>query len=121
MLKNKEFVAGDYSTYFIPTFYPDGFSGEPLNSRDHHLVSLITHNIKNIHLNQGSAGKKLSEDTLYISIGALKDAPSVDLRVTRLSESDYEVTNMETNSTEVFSLNGFDFAYNSLVTLNLNG
>lgn len=96
MLKNEAFVEGDYSTAFIPTFYPQGFSGDPLAADDHHLLSVVTHNIKNIHLNHGSEGGQWSEDTLYISIHPLQESPAVDLKVTKLNDSEYEVTNMET-------------------------
>lgn len=99
MLAHEGFASGDYSTAFIPTYYPNGFSGDPLTADDHHLLSIVTHNIKNIHLNQGSEGDKWSEDTLYISIQALQDHPAVDLKVTKLNDSEYEVTNVETNST----------------------
>ena len=32
IIHNKEFAAGDYSTAFIPEFYPDGYKGDPLNN-----------------------------------------------------------------------------------------
>lgn len=81
MLTNQDFAAGNYSTAFIPTFYPAGFSGDALAADDHHLLSVVTHNIKNIHLNHGSTGDQWSEDTLYVSIAGLHGAPAVDLKV----------------------------------------
>lgn len=46
------FKAGDYSTAFIPTFYPDGFSGDDLNSDDKHLIALSAFLTKHNHEKQ---------------------------------------------------------------------
>lgn len=35
ILRNESFLNGKYSTAFIPTFYPQGFKGDPLNVDDH--------------------------------------------------------------------------------------
>ena len=35
IVNNKAFAEGNYSTAFIPTYYPTGFSGEPLESDDY--------------------------------------------------------------------------------------
>ena len=34
ILRNEGFIKGDYSTAFIPDYYPDGFKGDPLNDDD---------------------------------------------------------------------------------------
>jgi acetyl/propionyl-CoA carboxylase alpha subunit len=34
ILENANFRAGDYDTSFIPTFYPNGYAGNTLNSTD---------------------------------------------------------------------------------------
>jgi len=99
MLANADFWKGDYTTAFIPTFYPEGFNGDPLSADDHHLLSVVTHNIKNLHLNHGREGGQWSEDTLYITVQALHGDSAVDLKVTKLNDSEYEVTNMATHST----------------------
>ena len=65
ILANDAYWTGDYSTAFIPTFYPDGFSGDNLNTEDHNLLSVVAHNIKNIHLAQASRGAK---DIMYVTI-----------------------------------------------------
>jgi pyruvate carboxylase len=31
IVANESFAAGDYSTAFIPDFYPDGYHGDKLN------------------------------------------------------------------------------------------
>ena len=48
ILRNESFINGDYSTAFIPTFYPEGFRGDPLNVQDHHQLILAAFYIKNL-------------------------------------------------------------------------
>jgi propionyl-CoA carboxylase alpha chain len=36
ILRNESFLRGNYSTAFIPTYYPKGFKGDPLYTEDHH-------------------------------------------------------------------------------------
>jgi propionyl-CoA carboxylase alpha chain len=48
ILRNADFCAGKYSTAFIPTFYKEGFKGDPLSEDDHHQVVLAAHYLKNL-------------------------------------------------------------------------
>ena len=48
ILKNKNFQDGNYSTDFIPEFYPNGFRGDPLDTADHHQLVLAAHYFKNL-------------------------------------------------------------------------
>jgi len=34
IVHNESFAKGDYSTAFIPTFYPEGFKGDSLANED---------------------------------------------------------------------------------------
>ena len=47
IIHNESFAAGDYSTAFIPDFYPDGYNGEVLKSADRVQVSLAAFFLKN--------------------------------------------------------------------------
>ena len=49
IIRNKDFASGNYTTDFIPTHYPTGFRGDPLNSEDHHNLILATHHLKNLY------------------------------------------------------------------------
>lgn len=120
ILANESFYNGDYSTAFIPTFYESGFSGDDLNSDDHTVLAAVSHKLKNIYLNYGQSGD-LSQDEFYIEIEGIRDAPSEEFKVTRLSDSELLLENLRDNSTETISLNNFNFDYSSLITLNLNG
>lgn len=48
ILNNQHFLNGDYSTAFIPDFYPDGFKGEPLTEADHLQLAISAHFLKNV-------------------------------------------------------------------------
>lgn len=47
ILKNKDFSSGQYSTAFIPTYYPEGFRGDPLSDDDISHLALATLFMKN--------------------------------------------------------------------------
>ena len=78
ILTNKGFRDGDYSTAFIPTFYPEGFTGDQLTKDDYKMLSVVAHNIKNIHLNHGIATEN-SKETLYVTIDGIREEPKQDL------------------------------------------
>jgi propionyl-CoA carboxylase alpha chain len=48
ILRNKDFLAGKYSTAFIPTFYPNGFKGDPLDKNDHIQIAISSHYLRNL-------------------------------------------------------------------------
>ena len=50
IIHNESFAAGDYSTAFIPDFYPDGYRGDILNSGQKKVVALAAHQLKNTFL-----------------------------------------------------------------------
>lgn len=43
ILANEAYATGKYSTAFIPTYYPQGFTGDELNHSDHSLLSIVGH------------------------------------------------------------------------------
>jgi len=49
ILRNKDFAGGSYTTAFIPTFYPTGFRGDPLDQEDHHHLALAGQYLKNLY------------------------------------------------------------------------
>ena len=50
ILANDSFWNGDYSTAFIPDFYPEGFTGDELKLEDFQQVALAAHLVKNNQL-----------------------------------------------------------------------
>lgn len=119
ILANEKFAAGDYSTAFIDTFYPEGFSGDQLNKDDHKMLSIVAHNIKNIHLNHGSS-KDNSRETLFMTIDGIRGDEAQDFQVDKYGD-EYKVTNISSGETETLDIKNFDFDYNTLITLDING
>lgn len=120
IVHNEDFIKGDYSTGFIEKFYPEGFTGDNLNAEDHSLLAVVGHQIKNIHSSYGKAQSD-NIDTLYVRVERLRDQPAADYKITRVSDTEYSITNMSSGETESHSVDEFNFDYNSLVTMNLNG
>ena len=52
ILRNEAFQTGEYSTNFIPTYYPAGFKGDPLATRDHLKLAIAAHFLKNLKVSQ---------------------------------------------------------------------
>jgi len=48
IVHNKAFAAGDYSTAFIPTYYPDGYRGNKLTEKNMEILALACYKMKNI-------------------------------------------------------------------------
>lgn len=75
----------DYSTDFIPTYYPDGFSGISLNSKDKQVVALAGFMMKNEseRNNQLDAANRLAQtpslSTVYVTIEGQGEEPDHDL------------------------------------------
>lgn len=47
IIGNEAFAAGEYSTAFIPTYYPDGFRGDPMDHEDLNQLMVAQHFVKN--------------------------------------------------------------------------
>jgi len=120
ILANEAYATANYSTSFIPDFYPDGFTGDDLNNQDHSLLSIAGHQIKNHFQSCGKASHTPAE-TLYVTVEQLRDTPAQDYKIEQLSDSEFEITNMGTGVSQKHVISGYDFAYNSLVTMNLDG
>lgn len=122
ILANRNFWNGDYSTDFIPNFYPDGFTGDNLSHDDHVLLSVAAHHVKNIHNGHGSKDPSAKhEKVFFISIDELRDHPKRDLRVEDLGSGKFKLTDLTTQKEDIVDTENFEFDYNALVTMNLNG
>lgn len=55
ILRNKSFHDGQYTTAFIPTYYPTGFRGDPLDTDDHNQLALSAHFLRNLYNQLGSS------------------------------------------------------------------
>ena len=116
ILANEAYIKGDYSTAFIPTYYPDGFSGDNLNKDDHNILAVVGHQIKN-HFSSRGKVSHANIETLYITVESLRDQAAQDFKITQLSDSEYEITDVASGDTKTHNLSNFNFEYNSLVNL----
>lgn len=75
IIHNQAFSAGDYSTAFIPDFYPEGYSGDILNNDHKKTIALAAHKLKNNVLsnNRGKLGS-VDEDIIYVTVIGKGDA-----------------------------------------------
>lgn len=48
ILQNEAFRKGAYSTAFIPTYYKDGFYGDPLTAEDTNQIVIAAYFMKNL-------------------------------------------------------------------------
>jgi propionyl-CoA carboxylase alpha chain len=48
IINNEQFRKGNYTTAFIPTFFPTGYTGETMTVSDHKLLSIMAHKMRHI-------------------------------------------------------------------------
>ena len=68
IIHNESFAAGDYSTAFIPDFYPDGYTGDILDQSQKKVVALAAHQLKNIFLNYNQEAGETQEKVVYVTV-----------------------------------------------------
>jgi acetyl/propionyl-CoA carboxylase alpha subunit len=121
ILRNPAFASGHYSTAFIPTYYPNGYRGDPLTSEDRDLLAIASHYIRNDtkkNTRFEGAPEKSSDDVLYASFkGGDKDH---DYKIVK-KDGVFEITDLADNKTSVINASNFDFDYGSLLRFDVNG
>ena len=121
ILRNQAFAAGNYSTAFIPTFYPNGYRGDPLNGEDKNLLAIASHYIRNdAKKNSRFEGtpEKTSDDLLYVSFK--EGDKDHDYKIVR-KDGVFEITDLADNKTSTINASNFDFDYGSLLRFDVNG
>ena len=62
IVRNPSFAEGHYTTAFIPTYYPNGFKGDPLSVDDVNYLTIASHYLRNLaktqHVLQGQSAPK---------------------------------------------------------------
>ena len=97
ILANPKFQEGQYSTAFIPTYYPNGYTGCKLDNNDYLSLASVAFKLKNIHLNHGfSKLEDKSLNTLFITIDGIREDKANDYKVEKLDENQLQVTNLST-------------------------
>ena len=122
IVHNEAFAAGDYSTAFIPDFYPTGYSGDVLNDEQKKTIALAAHKLKNEALsnNIGKAGS-VDEKVVYVTVlGKGEESEDHDWKVERLADNAKEsflVTDLATGKTQEIDMSSFAFEHNSLIKM----
>ena len=120
IVHNEAFAAGDYSTAFIPDFYPQGYSGDVLNNDQKKNIALVAHYLKNIALqnNVGNASR-IDEHVIYVTVIGSGDMADHDWKVEKLSDRDsvFEVTDLESGQKQEIEVSDFVFEHNSLIKM----
>lgn len=118
IIHNESFAAGDYTTAFIPDFYPEGYNGDILNGDQKRILALAGHQLKNIHLGYNDAASLGSEKVAYVTVLAQNmDEVDHDWRVEKSGPTAFKVTDMATNESSEVELSNFDFSHNSLIKM----
>jgi propionyl-CoA carboxylase alpha chain len=120
ILANEAFAGGNYSTAFIPTYYPKGFTGDDLTVADQSLITVVAHKLKNYFNSRGTNTYK-NIDTFYVTIESLRETKAADYKVTQVSDGEFDLTDILSNKTTRHKVSKFDFSYNALVDINLDG
>ena len=122
ILRNHSFSSGNYSTAFIPTFYPNGFKGDPLTAEDQQLIAISSHFIRNNAKKQtvlvGQETPK-EDDVVYVVFkGGDKDH---DYKIERLACGGFNVTDLADGKVVTLKADNFDFEYGSLLRFDVDG
>lgn len=118
ILRNKSFYDGQYTTAFIPTFYPTGFRGDPLEVEDLQQLALSSHFLRNLYNTFGTNEHK-DQKVVYMSLkGGDKD---IDFKIEREDNGKYQITDMATGKTSTHDASNFDLEYGAILRFSDNG
>lgn len=114
ILRNKAFADGQYTTAFIPTYYPTGFKGDPLDEGDLTHIALGAHYMKNLYNSHGTNEKK-TVATYYVTV------LEQDFKIECKGKDAFTVTNMKTNKATDINAKDFELDYGSILRYSQNG
>ena len=114
ILKNEAFKKGEYDTYFIPTYYPEGYHGEELTIEHDYAIAVATAAVKNIHEEQAAiAGTETDYfDQIYIDINGQDYRVEIDD-----DHTTYHVQRVGDDHVETIDISQFDFIKNVLLKI----
>lgn len=116
ILANEAYATGNYSTAFIPTYFPKGYQGERLQRQDHEILSLASFALKEQSMErQGS--KKLPKE-LFMEFQPMdKDESKVTYRVWPKSSTHFVAENIESGEQTEMMVDQMDLKANCLIDL----
>ena len=121
ILRNKSFAEGNYSTAFIPTFYPTGYRGETHSVEDEKHLSIAAHYIRNLqrqNIRFQNHPEIKEESVLYIVMKGKEH--DTDYKVVHHGGT-YTITNVATGESSDHKTCDFNFEYGTLLRFEANG
>jgi propionyl-CoA carboxylase alpha chain len=121
ILRNKAFAEGKYSTAFIPTYYKEGFKGDPLCADDQNKLLLAAHHLRNWKSTQvplAGQPKPASKSTWFATLKV--GEKDVDYKVEEKKDT-WIITDLSTKKSTTVKATDFDLDYGSLLRFNYNG
>lgn len=112
---NKAFASGNYDTYFIPTYYPDGYTGEVLKENDNYIIAITAAQVKNIIEHQTC--DEHAEVKLFDRVFVTIENVDYQIDVDHTTET-YHVGVVGGNERKSFEMSDFHLRYNSLIRFN---
>lgn len=114
ILRNEAFRKGQYDTYFIPTYYPNGYHGEVMTKENHYTLAVATAALKNIHEEHAATVGSHVEyyDHIYVTID--KEDYKVDIDP---DHETYRVQKVGEDHVEVIDITSFDFKHFCLINM----
>jgi propionyl-CoA carboxylase alpha chain len=115
---NPDFMAAEYTTNFIPKWYPDGFKGEEMNLEDKLLLSVLGAKMKNIHR---------SYDAIVGSTYVPQDRDLYALfedkhyKVSQLSDTEFDIVELESGKAYHKKLNSFNLVQDAIIYSRMGG
>jgi propionyl-CoA carboxylase alpha chain len=123
IIHNEAFKAGDYSTAFIPTYYPQGYEGKVLTDENMEVLALACHKMKNINAGfyktDVTERNDLHNKVVYVTILGKGEFADREYKVEG-NETHYKITDLLNGKTTVHALNNFNYSHNSLLRLGLS-
>jgi propionyl-CoA carboxylase alpha chain len=122
ILRNQAFAEGKYSTAFIPTYYPQGFKGDPLDLDDHHQLVLAAHHLKNwkqTHVPLAGEEKPAAKNVWYSTL-KIQDKDT-DYKVEKRADGSWIVTDIAAKKSTTVKASDFILDYGSLLRFKYNG
>ena len=122
IIHNEAFKAGDYSTAFIPKYYPEGYKGDNLNNNQMEVLALACHKMKNINTGlykDASDRNCIHNKVVYATMLGKGTDPDRDWKV-EFDGDTYTVTDCLSGKSSTHKIGSFAYEHNSLIKLGLS-
>lgn len=121
ILANKSYASGNYSTSFIPDFYPEGYFGDKLEQKDQQILAMASFVLKELNMERN--GARFGPKELYVEFPAAdKDSKPSFVRVRPSQEQGlFEVTDVASGESHEVNISQLSLRGNALMKMDVNG